>query len=162
MENNNKEPRDESSQIGDSNDFTSSFPFMKALMTGLAIGIADTVLCLGYNLLYRDGGHGFFTADLINVSSIIFGTNILFVLIGVLFFAFAKGAMKGEVVFSILFIVLTIIGAIWAAHVHRSADPDMNARFHGLLVGMVLIFGVSAAIGMPVLYHSRKFGQYVL
>jgi hypothetical protein len=154
--------RDESSRIGDPDDFTSSFPFMKALMTGLAIGISDTVLCLLYNLLYRDGGHGFFSSDLINVSSIIFGTNILFVLIGVLFFAFAKGARKGEVAFSILFIVLTIIGAIAAAQVHRSADPDMNARFHGLLVGIVLIFGISAAIGMPVLYHSRRFGQYVL
>jgi branched-subunit amino acid transport protein len=162
MENYNGESRDESSRIGDANDFTSEFPFMKALMTGLAIGITDTVLCLGYNLLYRDGGHGFFSSDIINVSSIIFGTNIMFIVIGVLFFAFAKRARKGEMAFSILFIVLTIIGAIVASQVHRSADPDMNARFHGLLVGVVLIIGVSAAIGMPVLYHSRKFGQYVL
>jgi hypothetical protein len=60
-------------------------------MTGLFIGIADTVICLLYNLFYRDGGHGFFSSDIVNVSSIIFGTNILFVVIGVLFFAFAKG-----------------------------------------------------------------------
>jgi len=162
MENYNGEPRDESSRIGDPNDFTSTFPFVKALMTGLFIGITDTIICLLYNLLYRDGGHGFFSSDLINVSSIIFGTNILFVVIGVLFFAFSKGARKGEVIFSILFIVLTIIGAIAAGHVQRSADPAMNARFHGLLVGVVLIVGISAAVGMPLLYHSRKFGQYVL
>ena len=162
MENYNGEPRDESSRIGDPNDFTSTFPFVKALMTGLFIGIVDTVICLLYNLLYRGGGHGFFSSDIVNVSSIIFGTNILFVVIGVLFFAFSKGAMKGEVIFSILFIVLTIIGAIAAAHVQRSADPAMNARFHGLLVGVVLIIGISAAVGMPLLYHSRKFGRYVL
>jgi hypothetical protein len=162
MENYNGAPRDESSRIGDPNDFTSTFPFIKALMTGLFIGISDTIICLLYNLLYRDGGHGFFSSDLINVSSIIFGTNILFVVIGVIFFAFSKGAIKGEVVFSILFIVLTIIGAIAAAHVQRSADPAMNSRFHGLLVGVVLIIGISAAVGMPLLYHSRKFGQRVL
>ena len=162
MENYNETPRDESSRVGDPNDFTSTFPFIKALMTGLFIGIIDTFICLLYNLLYRDGGHGFFSSDLINVSSIIFGTNILFVLIGVLFFAFSRGAMKGEVAFSILFIVLTITGAIAAAHVQRSADPQMNARFRGLLVGIVLIIGTSAAFGMPVLYHSRKFRQYVL
>jgi hypothetical protein len=162
MENYNKDPQDESSRIGDPNDFTSTFPFVKALMTALFIGISDTVLCLLYNLFYRDGGHGFFSSDIVNVSSIIFGTNILFVVIGVLFFAFAKGAMKGEVIFSILFIVLTIIGAIAASHVHRSADPEMNARFRGLLEGVVLIIGVSAAVGMPLLYHNRKFGQYVL
>jgi hypothetical protein len=162
MENYNEVQRDESSRIGDANDFTSTFPFMKALMTGLFIGIVDTIICLLYNLLYRDGGHGFFSSDIINVSSIIFGTNILFVVIGVLFFAFSKGAMKGEVAFSILFIVLTIIGAIVASHVQRSPDLAMNARFHGLLVGVVLIIGISAAVGMPLLYHSRKFGQYVL
>ena len=162
MENNNIVPQDESSRIGDPNDFTSTFPFIKALMTGLFIGIADTIICLLYNLLYRDGGHGFFSSDIVNVSSIIFGTNILFLVIGVLFFAFSRGAMKGEVVFSILFIVLTIIGAIAAAHVQRSTDPEMNARFHGLLVGVILIIGASAAFGMPMLYHSRKFGQYVL
>ena len=162
MENYNETPRDESSRIGDPNDFTSTFPFVKALMTGLFIGIVDTVICLLYNLLYRGGGHGFFSSDIVNVSSIIFGTNILFVVIGILFFAFSRGAMKGEVVFSILFIVLTIIGAIAASHVQRSADPQMNARFHGLLVGVVLIIGTSAAFGMPMLYHSRKFGQYVL
>jgi hypothetical protein len=162
MENNNRTSPDESSQIGDPNDFTSAFPFIKALMTGLFIGIADTIICLLYNLLYRDGGHGFFSSDIVNVSSIIFGTNILFLIIGVIFFAFSRGAIKGEVVFSILFIVLTIIGAIAAAHVQRSTDPEMNARFHGLLVGVVLIIGISAAIGMPALYHSRKFGQYVL
>ena len=162
MENYNRTSPDESSRIEDPNDFTSTFPFMKALMTGLFIGIVDTIICLLYNLLYRDGAHGFFSSDIINVSSIIFGTNILFVVIGILFFAFSRGAMKGEVVFSILFIVLTIIGAIAASHVQRSADPQMNARFHGLLVGVVLIIGTSAAFGMPMLYHSRKFGQYVL
>jgi hypothetical protein len=162
MENYNGAPRDESSRIGDPNDFTSTFPFVKALMTGLFIGIIDTIICLLYNLLYRGEGHGFFSSDIVNVSSIIFGTNLLFLVIGVIFFAFSKGAKKGEVIFSILFLVLTIIGAIAAAHVQRSADPAMNARFHGLLLGVVLIIGISAAVGMPLLYHSRKFGRYVL
>jgi hypothetical protein len=162
MENYNETPRDESSRVGDPNDFTSTFPFIKALMTALFIGISDTVICLLYNLLYRDGGHGFFSSDIVNVSSIIFGTNILFLVIGVVFFVFSKGAKKGEVIFSILFLVLTIVGAIAVSHVQRSADPAMNARFHGLLEVVVLIIGISAAVGMPLLYHSRKFGQYVL
>lgn len=161
MENYNNAPRDESSTIGDPNDFTTESPFVKALMTALFIGITDTVICLLYNVFYREGGHGFFSSDIVNVSSIIFGTNILFVLIGVLFFAFSRGAMKGEVVFSILFIALTIIGAIAASHVQRSEDPAMNARFHVLLVGIVLIIGISAA-GMPLLYHNKKFAEHVL
>jgi hypothetical protein len=162
MENYNKDPQDESSRIGDPNDFTSTFPFVKALMTALFIGISDTILCLLYNLFYRNGGHGFFSSDIVNVSSIIFGTNILFVVIGVIFFAFSRARRKGELIFSLLFIVLTILGVIAAANVQRSADAAMNSRFHGLLVGVVLIIGISAAVGMPLLYHSRKFGQRVL
>jgi ABC-type spermidine/putrescine transport system permease subunit II len=66
------------------------------------------------------------------------------------------------VVFSVIFAALTVIGVIAAIHVHRSPDPGQNARFHVLLAGTILICGVSAAIGMPLLYHSRKFGQHIL
>ena len=82
---------DHSSEIGDEMDYTSSFPFIKAFMTGLAIGIADTILCLAFNLLWRkDGTVGFFSSDFISVSSIIFGTNILFMVIGIIYFAFLQ------------------------------------------------------------------------
>jgi len=154
---------DNLSEIGDEMDYTSSLPFVKALMTGLAIGITDTLLCLGYNLFIRkDGTTGFFSSDIINVSSIIFGVNILFVLIGVLYYGFLKAQIKGEVVFSLIFLALTIVGVVVAAHVRRSPDPAQNSRFHLLLTGVILILGLSAAVGMPLLYHSKKFREHIL
>ena len=157
MENNH------SGQIGDDMDYTSSLPFVKAFMTGLAVGIADTILCLIFNLLWRkEGTVGFFSSDFIRVSSIIFGTNILFIVIGVLYFGFLQARMTGEVLFSLIFAALTVIGVITALHVHRTDDPEQNARFHVLLAGMIVICGLSAAVGMPVLYHNRKFGQHIL
>jgi hypothetical protein len=154
---------DNSSQVGDDMDFTSTFPFVKALMTGLAVGIADTLLCLAYNLLFRDDvSRGFFSSDIINVSSIIFGVNLLFVVIGVLYSGFLKAQATGEILFSVLFTVLTIIGVIVAMHVHRSADPIQNSRFHGLLTGVILILVISAAAGMHLFYHNRKFGEHIL
>jgi biotin transporter BioY len=64
-------------------------------------------------------------------------------------------------VFSVLFIALTIIG-VWAGvHIHRSPNPVLNSRFHGLLAGVILIVGLSAA-SMPLLYNSKWFGQHVL
>lgn len=154
---------DNLSQVGDEMDYTSSLPFVKALMTGLAIGITDTLLCLGYNLFIRkDGTTGFFSSDIINVSSIIFGVNILFVLIGVLYYGFLKARMTGEVVFSLIFVALTIVGVVVAAHVQRSPDPAQNGRFHLLLTGVILILGLSAAGGMPLLYHSKKFREHIL
>ena|ERR1700677_4391502 len=154
---------DHSSLVGDEMDYTSTLPFVKAFMTGLAVGIADTILCLAFNLLWRkDGAIGFFSSDIINVSSIIFGINILFIVISVLYFGFLQAQMKGEVLFSVVFAALTVWGVIAATHVHRSPDPVQNARFHVLLTGVVLIVGVSATAGMPLLYHSRKFGQHIL
>jgi hypothetical protein len=155
--------QDHSSQIGDNMDYTSTLPFVKAFMTGLAVGIADTILCLAFNLLWRkEGAVGFFSSDFISVSSIIFGINILFIVIGVVYFGFLQARMTGEVLFSVIFVALTVIGVIAAIHAHRSADPGQNARFHVLLTGMIVICGISAAIGVPLLYHSRKFGQYIL
>jgi hypothetical protein len=152
---------DNSSRIGDPDDFTSSFPFVKVLMTALAIGITDTIICLLYNLFYRGGSGGFFSSDIINVSSIIFGVNLLFLVFGVLYFGLLQVGKSGQMVFSVLLLVLTIIG-VWAGvHIHRSPDPAMNSRFHGLLAGVILIVGLSAA-GMPLLYNSKWFGQHVL
>ncbi len=154
---------DHSSQVGDDMDYTSTLPFVKAFMTGLAVGIADTILCLAFNLLWRkDGAIGFFSSDIINVSSIIFGTNILFIVISILYFGFLQAQAKGELLFSVIFGALTLWGVIAATHVHRSPDPVQNARFHVLLIGVILIFGISAAVGIPLLYHSRKFGQHIL
>lgn len=154
---------DHLSQVGDDMDYTSTLPFVKAFMTGLAVGIADTILCLAFNLLWRqEGTAGFFSSDFISVSSIIFGVNILFIVIGVVYFGFLQAKVTGEVVFSLLFVALTVVGVIAAIHAHRSPDPGQNARFHVLLTGMIIICGISAAVGIPALYHSRKFVQHIL
>src|ERR1700689_2266170 len=111
--------QDHSSQIGDNMDYTSTLPFVKAFMTGLAVGIADTILCLAFNLLWRkEGTVGFFSSDFISVSSIIFGINILFIVIGVVYFGFLQAKVTGEVLYCAIFGVLTVIGVITAMHVH--------------------------------------------
>lgn len=153
---------DHSSQIGDDMDYTSMFPFAKAFMTALAVGISDTILVLLFNLIWRDDlTTGFFSSNFISVSSIIFGVNILFCVIGVIYYGFLQAKGAGEVAFSILFAVLTLVGVITALHLHRYNDPGENTRFHVLLTGMMLICGLSAT-GMPLLYHSRWFGHHVL
>ncbi|HUB61818.1 MAG TPA: hypothetical protein VL978_13985 [Puia sp.] len=154
---------DHTSQIGDDMDYTSTLPFVKAFMTALAVGISDTVLCLAYNLLWRDEGTTrFFSSDIISVSSLIFGVNILFIIIGLVYFGFLQAKATGEVIFSVIFAALTVIGVIVATHIQRSPLPGQNSRFHVLLVGVILICGISASVGIPLLYHSRKFNQHIL
>jgi hypothetical protein len=138
-----------------------SSPFFRSMMTGLFVGIADTVLCLVYNIVYRDSG-GFFSSVLINVSSIIFAVNLLFLLIGMVFSQFQKSGGKGEIAFSVIFLALTVLGCILSVHVHRFTDQYINMRFRTLLTGIVVILGVSAAVGLPLLYHSRLFRRNIV
>ena len=61
--------------------------FFKAMMTGLFVGVIDTVICLIFNIIYRNET-GYILSSVINVSSLIFGINLILTLIGIVFFAF--------------------------------------------------------------------------
>ena len=130
-------------------------------MTAVFIGIVDTVLCLAFNIMYRSF-NGFPLSAMFNVSNLIFGVMLLFMVIGVLYFVFIKMLKKGDILFMVVFTALTIL-SIWKGEgVQRSPDPLINTQFHGMLLGMLLIVGLSASFALPYLYHSKKFEEHVL
>ena len=138
-----------------------NIPMSKALMTGLFIGIIDTVICLIFNVVYRD-----FTdyplSAFINVSTLIFAVNLLFPVIGLIYFWCKKAFPKGELIFIVLFVLLTIFFAWKVEGVNRSEVLTYTLQFRTLMLGIVLILGLSAAFGLPYLYKSRKFEENVL
>src|SRR3569832_1974684 len=90
-----------------------------ALLTGVFAGFAGTIICLIYNIIYRDDT-GFLPSTIINVSSLIFAVNILFVFIGLIYFVCLRYLPKGDVFFEGLFILLTVICLLMTAGAHRS------------------------------------------
>ncbi|HEY8897378.1 MAG TPA: hypothetical protein VIM79_21285, partial [Niastella sp.] len=46
--------------------------------------------------------------------------------------------------------------------IHRVNDVTENTEFHHLAIAMTVIMGIAAAIGIPVLVHSKKFEEEVL
>lgn len=135
--------------------------FFRTVMTGLFVGIVDTVICLAYNIFYRDAT-GFIPSALINVSSLIFGVNLLLVVVGLVyyFFKWVTGG-KGDVLFSAAVGGVTLF-LVWRTElIQRFSNVQMDHEFRGLLLGVLLVCGISAAC-LPLLYNSRKFEEFVL
>jgi hypothetical protein len=145
-------------------DYDYDFPkskFYQAMMTGFFVGFFATLVCLTYNIIYRDST-GFPLTAFINVSSIIFAVNIIFPIIGIVYYAFITSFKKADIAFVVLFLLITCF-LIWQTEiVHRTSDRMLNAEFRNLLLGIVIILGISATVFIPLLYHSKKFRETVL
>jgi hypothetical protein len=130
------------------------------MMTGLFVGIIDTVICLAYNIGYRNYT-GYLPSSLINVSSLIFAVNLLLLVIGIVYFFFLRAFRRGDILFEVVAIAVTV-WLIWkTAGLTRFGDPKLDSGFRGLLGGILLILGASVAC-IPLLYRSRRFVDAVI
>ena len=124
-------------------------PFSKAILTGLFCGIAATLTCFVFGLIYRSIT-GFYDATYVNVPFQIFGYNILLVVIGVIYFEFRKFIPHANLFFISLFILLTLF-CLWRV------EGITVIKFRGLLIGIIIIVGIYSAILLPYLYDNKKF-----
>ena len=130
-------------------------------MTGLFVGLADALICLIYNIAYRSSRH-YFSSTLLNVSYIIFGMIFVFFLIGLVYMVARHFFRNGDLIFVIIFALLTV-WVLWAIHwAHFSADPIEDASLRGEYTGVAIIAGISAAVGIPLLHRSHKFELYIV
>ena len=137
-----------------------SSPFYRALMTAVFVGFVVTIICLFYNLYYR-GTTDFIPADIINVSSLIFGVNTFFVLAGLAYALFIRGR-AGDLIHMAVFVLLTLF-CVWRAQFAvRSDDPLTNAEFKSLLTAIILIVGLSASFAIPFLFRNKTFEKDVV
>lgn len=134
--------------------------FNGALLTGVFAGFVGTILCLAFNIFYRNDT-GFLPSEIINVSSLIFAVNLLFVFIGLLYFVCLRWLPKGDIVFEALFILVIILLLLGTSGVHRSDDAIVNHEFRGLLSGIIIILGI-CCVAMPILFHNKSFREHVI
>ncbi|MDO6432059.1 hypothetical protein Q4E93_15765 [Flavitalea sp. BT771] len=134
--------------------------FSGALLTGVFAGFAGTIICLVFNIIYRDDT-GFLPSAIINVSSLIFAVNILFVFIGLAYFLCVRYLPKGDIAFEVIFLLLTLVCLLGTSGVHRSDDAVVNHQFKGLLMGVIIILGICCA-AMPVMFRNKRFREHVI
>jgi hypothetical protein len=129
-------------------------PFDRIFLTALFAGILATMVCLGYNIWFRESTY-YGPSDFINVSSIIFIVNILLMIAGVVYFVLKSWSKRGDLIYTLLFL-LVIAFCIWKTMgMHRFTDLKLNKEFVRLLGGTILIIGV-AVLCIPYIYNHKK------
>ena len=135
-------------------------PLSKAILTSVFVGFFATLVCLIFNIIFREST-GYLPADFINVSSLIFVVNLIFLIAGLLYFFFLRSFKKGDLIFEVLFGALTIFCAWRASYVHMENSRVLSSEFRTLLIGTIIIMGVGIEL-VPLLFHNKKFEDAVL
>jgi hypothetical protein len=134
--------------------------FFKAMMTGLFVGIIDTLICLTYNIAYRSLT-GYAPSSIINVSSLIFAVILILLLVGIAYYAFLRVSGKGDVLYLVAILLLTVFLTWKSVKLVRFNDSRLDNGFRGLLTGIVLILGIGAAC-LPFLYRNKNFMEHII
>jgi hypothetical protein len=130
----------------------------RPIMAGTMAGIIASVLNIFFDVVFR-GATGFSLSAIINIATIIFATMLVLALAGVIYALIDKFTKYAGIVFMLLFILLTFLGCLLALHVHRSDNPVQSEQFRDLLLGIVIISGVSASFLIP--YFTIKNNPFI-
>jgi hypothetical protein len=135
--------------------------FYRAFMTSVFVGIVATIATIVYDYIFVEL-FGFPLSAIINVASLIFAVNIVFLLVGILYYIFISSFKRGDLFYILLFVLITAFLAWRSEHANRTNDYAVNLQFRQLLSGIVIIMGLMAAFLVPYLYHNKKFEDTVV
>ncbi len=142
------------------NNFQKSI-FERSLMTCVFAGIVGTVLSMFYDLVFVEVFHYPLSA-IINVATLIFGVNLIFLVIGFLFYSFIVSSRYGERIYIAVFIIITGFFVWKMQGVHRTNNDLVNQQFRILSSGIIIIIGLLASVVVPFLFHNKQFNKYVV
>ena len=142
------------------NSYEQRTPLSKSLMSGLFGGLVSTILSLFYNIIFRFST-GFPLSEIVNVSSIIFLTNLIFIFIGLVYFFLHKISARGDLFYLTLVVVVAIIIFWLMSGMQISDNARYSREFRGLLSGIVIIMSINAFL-IPFLITKKWFGDFFL
>jgi hypothetical protein len=99
---------------------------------------------------------------IINVATLIFGVNLIFIIIGFLYYGFLTFSRYGERIYIVVFILLTGFLILKIQGVHRTDNDLVNMQFRYLSSGIIIILGLLASVAVPFLFHNKQFNKYVV
>jgi integral membrane sensor domain MASE1 len=135
-------------------------PFDKVMMTGVFIGIILTVLSIFCDVLFLEVT-GFPFDEIINVSSLIFSINILFLVVPAIYYGFTRLSRYGTLIFIAVFVLSTLFLLLKVRAVHRTDNEHLNSEFR-VLLSLIILIMAAGAILIPFLVNNKKFRKYVI
>lgn len=129
----------------------------RCLLAGLFTGIITAVIVLIFNVIYRKHTH-FYTYDIVMPFSIFLCFPLLHMVTGMIYHLFVGHLRNGRTIFSITFLLLTVISAFAIAYSGSDVPEPEIGVVRGLFVGIDLITGLMAVFFIPFFAaHSGIF-----
>lgn len=127
----------------------------RSILAGLFAGIVGTVINLVFSFVYRRITDTT-TYNILDVSTTIFGTVILLLVCGVLFYFFVHYLKKGINLYRIIVFLITAVIVFVALQYHRTPGYRITPEFRVLFIGTQIIIGGMAAFLIPYLFRHEK------
>jgi len=127
---------------------TKNTSLSRSLLAGLVCGLIAAFLNAGYNFFYRKAAD-LTSYKVIEPLLIFFAFPLLFLIVGIIFFEMVENIKNGRLLFTILFLVLMLVGIILDI-------SQLGKAIEGLLLGIILITGLLISLLLPFLATHPK------
>ncbi len=135
-------------------DYTQS-DLSRGVLSGLYSGIIATVLNMIFVYVYRYLA-SFEDFNGMDVTVIVFGTLLLSLACGIVFYFFVYYLKKGIPVYRVAVLIVTILIIIAGLYLRRSVEGDVPMDFRIIVIITQTIIGGLAAFLIPYLFSHDK------
>ena len=124
----------------------------RCVLGGLFAGIAAAAANLIFVFAYR-GITQFYDFNGIDVTVIVFGSLLLSIVCGIIFYMFVHYLNKGVAVYRLMVVIVTVAIIYFGLALRRSIVGEVPGDFRALVIGTQLIIGGLAEFLIPYLFR---------
>ena len=135
-------------------DYTQS-DLSRSILAGLFSGLVATVSNLAFTIIYRSLTK-FYEFNAIDITTIVFGTILLSLACGVMFYFFVHYLNKGILFYRIMVLLVTILIVYIGINLRYLIQDVIPNEFRVLVIGTQVIIGALAAFLIPYLFRHDK------
>jgi hypothetical protein len=127
----------------------------RGVLSGLLAGIVAAVANTVFVIIYRSAT-AFYEFSGLDVTVIIFGSILLSITCGLLFYFLVHYLRRGMAFYRVIVCIVTVLIVLLGIIVRRSVIGEVPDEFKALVVGTQVVIGCLAAFLIPYLFrHDR-------